>query len=59
MTIKVKVKTIAIPNLDVNRVKEKEEELEDIIKGKLENGYDLHLTAGGDNFVILIFKKEE
>jgi hypothetical protein len=59
MAIKIKVKTIAIPNLDVNMVKEKEEELESIIKEKLENGYTLHLTAGGDNYVILIFKKEE
>jgi len=59
MAINVKVKTIQIPNLALNNVEEREEEIEDEIKKKLDDGYTMIGAAGGDCYVILIFKKEE
>jgi hypothetical protein len=59
MAIKIKVKTIQIPNIALNNVEEKEAEIEEEIKQKMNNGYSMVGCAGGDCYVILIFKKED
>ena len=55
-----KVKTIKIPNVDLDsNIEELEEDIEDVINKKYDNGYALYSIAGGDCFVLLVFKKSE
>jgi len=58
MATKIKVATIRVPNLDKDTdISVREEEIEDVIKNKINDGYDFLGMAGGDNFAIIIFKK--
>ena len=58
MATKIKVATIRVPNPDKDTdISVREEEIEDVIKNKINDGYDFLGMAGGDNFAIIIFKK--
>ena len=61
MALKIKVKTLRVPNLDKlsdAEVSEIEEENEDAIKAKINDGYAIECAVGGDNFSMIVFKKE-
>jgi hypothetical protein len=57
MATHIKVKTIQVPNLSASNVEDLEGQIENVVKAKINDGYSLEGCAGGDCFVILIFKK--
>ena len=57
MALKIKVKTFNLPTSE--NTDTIEEEIEDEIKSKLNNGYTLEQMVGDAALVLLIFKKEE
>ena len=59
MALQIKVTTVRVPNLDKDgNIAQMEEDIEDAIKVKFNNGFSLIGMASGDNFAILVFKKE-
>jgi hypothetical protein len=57
-TYKVVTKILPNPILETAEVvADKEEEIEDVLNNKYDTGWVLDRTGGGDNFILLIFKK--
>ena len=60
MSYTVKVSTFPVPNLDFyneESIAQMEEDIEDNIKNKLNDGYVLAQVVGGDAYIMLIFTK--
>ena len=59
MALQVKATTFPMPNLDADgNVTELEEDIENWIKNKLDDGFTFVGSVGGDAYIILICKKE-
>jgi hypothetical protein len=63
MATKIKIKVVRMPNpdfppFDPEAYKELEKDVENVIENQIENGWTYVEAAGGDSFIILIFKKE-
>lgn len=55
----VKIKTIRVPTLKLSDedIATFEDDVKDIVKNKIDDGYELTSTAGGDNLIVFIFTK--
>jgi hypothetical protein len=63
MATQIKVKVVRTPNpdfppFDPEAYKDLEKNMENVMENQIENGWIYVDAAGGDSFIVLIFKKE-
>ena len=61
MAVKIKLEWVTMPSADMNpdNYQDEVDEIEDMIKAKYSNGYELIGSAGGDKYILFTFKKTE